>query len=476
MAKKGKKPIPKTQREISKSQQEPYVNPETGETRGNPNGDGKLNRGEQLSFKDDNTKPFSLGFKEIDEAIFYYIENIIKPTIIQNGKPQKVPLLYGSAERWKQIQKDGVLRDSNGKMLMPVMVFKRIGIEKVRSIANKLDANNPNNTQVFTKTYSKKNAYDNFDLLNNRIPVKQQYAVVVPDYVNITYDFVISTYYVEQMNKLIEAINYASDSYWGSPESFKFKASIDSYATPVQVTDGSERSVKCTFTLKLNGYVIPDTIQKDLTELKKSNTKAKTLITLETVSDINQTGTPSRFQIGGPRDFTTFNYPNYPSVINLGSGTSGIFMVTGSVVDNILTFTKSDGSTFNLTVNTGSAATAKIPLDFACSDFVSTLAPLNTASYKRMPFAGTIQGVRASLLTAPSGSSLTVDINKNGSTILSTKLTIDTSTKTSLSASIPPVVASSSFSDDDEFTIDIDGVGSIESGRGLIVTIVVQEV
>jgi hypothetical protein len=386
MAKKGKKPIPKTQREISKSQQEPYVNPETGETRGNPNGDGKLNRGEQLSFKDDNTKPFSLGFKEIDEAIFYYIENIIKPTIIQNGKPQKVPLLYGSAERWKQLQKDGVLRDSNGKMLMPVMVFKRTGIEKVRSIANKLDANNPNNTQIFTKTYSKKNAYDNFDLLNNRIPVKQQYAVVVPDYVNITYDFVISTYYVEQMNKLIEAINYASDSYWGSPESFKFKASIDSYATPVQVTDGSERSVKCTFTLKLNGYVIPDTIQKDLTELKKSNTKAKTLITLETVSDINQTGTPSRFQIGGPRDFTTFNYPNYPSVINLGSGTSGIFMVTGSVVDNILTFTKSDGSTFNLTVNTGSAATAKIPLDFACSDFVSTLAPLNTASYKKNAF------------------------------------------------------------------------------------------
>ena len=65
----GKKPIPKTQREISKSQQDPYVNPETGNTRGNPNGDGKLNRGEQLSFKDDNTKPFSLGFKEIDEAI-----------------------------------------------------------------------------------------------------------------------------------------------------------------------------------------------------------------------------------------------------------------------------------------------------------------------------------------------------------------------------------------------------------------------
>jgi hypothetical protein len=230
--------------------------------------------------------------------------------------------------------------------------------------------------------------------------------------------------------------------------------------------------------LKLYGYVIPDTIQKDLTELKKSNTKAKTLITLETVSDINQTGTPSRFQIGGPRDFTTFNYPNYPSVINLGSGTSGIFMVTGSVVDNILTFTKSDGSTFNLTVDTGSGGgggTANIPLEFACSDFVSVLYSLNGVSYKRMPFAGTIQEVRASVITAPTGAVITVDINKNGTSILSTKLTIDAGEKTSVTAATPVVISDTTFSNDDEFTIDIDGVGSTESGRGLIVTIVVQE-
>ena len=81
----------------------------------------------------------------------------------------------------------------------------------------------------------KKNEYDNFNILNNRIPKKESYAVVVPDYVNLTYDFIISTYYVEQMNKIVEAMNYASDSYWGNPERFKFRARIDNYTTSVEI-------------------------------------------------------------------------------------------------------------------------------------------------------------------------------------------------------------------------------------------------
>ena len=94
-------------------------------------------------------------------------------------------------------------------------------MKKIRTLSRKLDANNPNNVQLFTKKYSSKDAYSNFNLLNNRTPIEQYYAVVMPDYVDITYDFIISTYYVEQLNKIVEAINYASDAYWGNPERFK---------------------------------------------------------------------------------------------------------------------------------------------------------------------------------------------------------------------------------------------------------------
>jgi hypothetical protein len=287
MAERGKKPIPKTQREISTSLQTPYVNPDTGETRGNPNDAANLNnRGNQTSFKGDMVKPFSLGFKEIDEAIFYYVENVIKPTVQQNGVVQKVPVIYGSPERWKQIQKDGYYRDKKGKIMMPLITFKRNSIEKNRSITRKLDSNFPNNISIIQKPYSSKNAYNNFDLLNSKTPNKEYYAVVVPDYVTVTYDFIISTYYVEQLNVLIEAMNYASDSYWGDPEKFKFRARIDSFATPIEIQTSGERTVKSTFSLKIHGYVIPSTIQKELSSIQKYYGKNQVTISVGSTSNI----------------------------------------------------------------------------------------------------------------------------------------------------------------------------------------------
>ena len=284
MAKKGKKPIPKTQKEISTSLQTPY-----DQRYGNPNDmqfDPK-NRGNQVSFRDDTTKPFTLGIQDIDEAVMYYLENVIKPTVIQNGVAQKVPVIYGASERWKQIQKDGYYRDLSGAIMMPIITFKRNNITKDRSVGNKLDANFPNNIEVFEKAYSKRDEYNNFNVLNNRKPQKEYYAVVMPDYVTVTYDFIISTYYVEQMNKIVEAMNYASDSYWGNPERFKFRARIDSFQTNTELPVGAERIVKTNFSLSLRGYIVPDNIQKQLASIKKFSNAVQVVFTTEVVSNIN---------------------------------------------------------------------------------------------------------------------------------------------------------------------------------------------
>ena len=308
-------PRPKTQREIflDTPGQQPYVYP-NGTVNENPNLngtgiDGRTNRGNHISFRDDNTKPFSLGLKENDEAIVYYMENVIKPTVIQNGVVQKVPIYYGSPERWAQVQKEGYFRDLKGKIMMPVITYKRVNVEKNRNIANKIDANYPNNVQLFQKPYSQTNQYDQFNILNNRIPKKESYAVVMPDYVTLTYDFIISTYYVEQMNKIVEAMNYASDSYWGNKERFQFNARIDSYATTVEIVTAGNRLVKTNFSLKLNGYLIPDTIQKELASIKKVSNATQLIFNMETVSKIpdNNTSLDPRRSIqsdNNPASFT----------------------------------------------------------------------------------------------------------------------------------------------------------------------------
>ena len=249
-----RKPRPKTQEEISKAQHVAY-----DQSVGNPNNSATSpkDRINQTSFKGSTVKPFSVGIKDIDESVFYYFDNVIKPIVIQNGERIPVPIIYGSPEKWKSYQKDGYYRDLKGKIMAPLIMFKRDNITKNRQIANKLDANNPNNYGVSSKLYTARNAYSNFNVLNGQKPEKQYVATVVPDYITLTYTCVVFTYYVEQLNKIVEAIEYASDSYWGNPERYKFKASIDSFGFQTELTQNDERVVRSTFTINMNGYIVP---------------------------------------------------------------------------------------------------------------------------------------------------------------------------------------------------------------------------
>ena len=85
----------------------------------------------------------------------------------------------------------------------------------------------------------------------------------------------------------------------------------------------------------------------------------------------------------------------------------------------------------------------------------------------RCPFAFTITGVSASVSTAPVGSTIICDINETGTTILSTKLSIDASEKTSTSAASAAVVSDTTIAADAEITVDIDQIGSSTAGKGL---------
>ncbi len=242
-----------------------------------------MKRIEQLTYKDDNFKPHSIGLEDIDTAILYYFKNHIKPSVLQNGIKTDVPVVYGSPERWKSVQREGYYRDGANKIMAPFIMFKRNTITNDRSITNKMDANYPKNYMVFSQRYNKRNAYDNFSILNNRVPEKTYHLTVVPDYVRITYDFLIMTYYVDQLNKLIESINYASDSYWGDLNKFKFKVKIADFSTPLEINQGGERSVRCSFTLKLFGHIIPDSVNAELNSLKQVGGVSKIKINKEKI-------------------------------------------------------------------------------------------------------------------------------------------------------------------------------------------------
>ena len=66
------------------------------------------------------------------------------------------------------------------------------------------------------------------------------------------------------MNKIVESINYSSDSYWGDSERFKFNARIDTFTNKVELSQGTNRMVKTDFGLELQGYIVPDAMNAAL--------------------------------------------------------------------------------------------------------------------------------------------------------------------------------------------------------------------
>ena len=123
----------------------------------------------------------------------------------------------------------------------------------------------------------------------------------------------------------------------------------------------------------------------------------------------------------------------------------------------------------------GLATTAQAKAEYlvlAASDESTALTTGTTKVTFRMPYAMTLTGVRCSLTTAQaSGSILTVDINDSGTSILSTKLTIDNTEKTSTTATTAAVISDTALDDDAEITIDIDQVGD-GTAKGLKITLI----
>jgi len=265
-----RKKLPKTQYELSKG----VENKEFG-------------RANDIRRDNDTLQDLSIGLFDLDYTIKYYFDNIIKPEIEEAGVKVKVPVVYGSPEKWKNVQADGYFRDKNGKIQSPLIAYKRTAITKNKTLTNKVDANFPNVYNTQEVKYSQVNKYDQFGKLTNSKPIKTYINTVVPDYVDITYDVVIWTDYVEGMNKIVESVLYSEGSYWGDVEKFKFRTKIDSFTNTTDLLQDIDRTVRTSFQLTLFGYIIPDVMARELSKKQSEKSYDVRQIILETDVDVD---------------------------------------------------------------------------------------------------------------------------------------------------------------------------------------------
>lgn len=213
----------------------------------------RYNRGTDTKEVDGLSSPVGIDLYTVDNAILKYLQLKIKPVVTQNGKQIQVPVIYGNPERWKSVQQDGSIRDKNGMILLPIMMLRRTNIKK-----NAI--NNPTNkyqNYTFKTGWNSRNIYDKFAALNSITPSEVYHSTMVPDYYDISYETMVWTEYMEQMNKLVENISFESNEYWGEDNNYKFISKIDNYELLTELPANNARLVRSKFTIDVKAYILP---------------------------------------------------------------------------------------------------------------------------------------------------------------------------------------------------------------------------
>jgi hypothetical protein len=176
------------------------------------------------------------------------------------------------------------------------------------------------------------------------------------------------------------------------------------------------------------------------------------------------------FAISSATDTHTFNLPT-ASASNRGALSTADWTAFDAKQAALVSGTNIKTINSTSLLGSGNIATP-FELVVAASDETTALTTGTAKITFRMPRAVTLTAVRASLTTAQaSGSIFTVDINESGTSILSTKLTIDNTETTSTTAATPPVISDTALADDAEITIDIDQIGN-GTAKGLKVMLI----
>jgi len=236
-----------------------------------------LNRGTQLK-REGNELGKGVRLYDVDLAIAEHMIDTVVPSVEAFREKVKVPVLYGNPERWTSVQKQGYLKDKNGALQIPLIMFKRNSIERNDTMASSM---NRHVSYPSVSMYSKKHRYDKFSAMTGTTKPAAIIDVIMPDYVTVSYEVIIWTDFTEHMNKIVEAFQYATDEYWGDKNGFKFRTKIDSFDNTTEVGEGSQRIVRTTFTMMVNAYLLPEQFNNESTH-KKSLTPKKVVWGMET--------------------------------------------------------------------------------------------------------------------------------------------------------------------------------------------------
>ncbi len=230
---------------------------------------------------------YSITLKDVDTAVLNHVKNVMKPRVKEANETLKIPVYYGNEERWKAVRKRGVLRDKNNSLILPLIMLRRTEVSRndLSGQSYSHDIRRQYVDVVRSSRWSKDNQYDRFQVQQGVQPVYENITTGMPNYADITYEFVLWTNFIEQMNPLVESFVDQSHTYWGDGTNNKFLCTIDSVSDASEMNQDGERFIKSTFTVTSKAYLLPEylnsVITNKISNMKKFTTPSRVTFTQE---------------------------------------------------------------------------------------------------------------------------------------------------------------------------------------------------
>lgn len=247
-----------------------------------------LNRSEQVRRDDDIIRTAKRTLYDIDYAIKWYIENEIRPQIVDQERNLPVPVIFANGEKWDNVRRLGYIRDEKGMLQSPVIMLKRNSVVERDSVRG-LDVNHvlPENVRIYKTKYNERNRYqdDLFPIpINQPQPSEKVYVADIPKYVNIEYEMMLWCDFTEQMNNLVDQILPYSRFAWGN-EANRFSTSLGQVSFETVNTVGEDRLVRATIPLTVLGTLLSEQEVRRSTLRKAYSVKKVTFENIINIGD-----------------------------------------------------------------------------------------------------------------------------------------------------------------------------------------------
>ncbi len=240
----------------------------------------------------DKTRSVSVTLYDIDFSVKSFVEQKMMLRVEDNGESIVVPTIYANSEKWASIQKDGFLKDKKGKTIVPLITFRRSNVAINQGLKRNKVATTKQIAYVMQQKYNRMTPYDKFSTQYEKKRPYEYFMTPMPDFVDITYDFIIWCEYQNQLNHILEQFVYFSGQAFGDKNYFKFSTNLDGMSIEDNNTTGQDRIVRSNFQITVHGYLIPKDVAAETTT-KRVISANKISFVSELFGDINSMLNPN---------------------------------------------------------------------------------------------------------------------------------------------------------------------------------------